>query len=270
MDQELRVFNCIDVPDSRDFKFDDFLDFAEGWTDKVTKRPYDKLTVQDQWQIWACTDFACGHLSNANNINEYINNGYEYDQVDLMNFWNAHDRIPALQSAMKRWRTAGYIQWNMVVPKSINIDETVAKVRKVFSLWMWIYTWSADGMWNTWKAPYNYVKSTDGKRRGHARDIVDDQPSARRFVCLTSFWPKRWDKGYFYLPYEDLQSTYSLNAIIDKDDSGVFAAFKKNQVVAQWLQTAATKIYPDAPAQAKALFDQRQISHNLKPIYWLK
>ena len=110
------------------------------------------------------------------------------------------------------------------------------------------------------------MKRTDWRIVWHARSIVADDSANNRFKVVNSFGSWRWELGYFYLPYDDIKYCFSLNSIIDKDDSGKFKIFK-NQQKAKELVSALSAFYQLAdPVVQKSLHDTANI---LRTTYWL-
>lgn len=255
----IRRFETIDAPDKRDYLLEDYLEFS--WLEeKQTKRPYKEIILRDQKQEPACTRFALMHISNWQNINEYNAQWYKYEQKNPLDIWNAWSKNKYLQSALNEAKNNWYIEWYVRVKK--NVDD----IRKALSMWMYIYTGSYDWLWNNWKPPYNYVKRKDSKLSWHARPIVDDEPNNKRFVVANSFWTGRWAKWYFYLPYDNLSSTFSLYAIVDKDDSWKFKLFKQHQKAKEFIELAKD-LYKEWTPEIKKWFDGIQLSKNITELY---
>ena len=256
--------HCIDIPDSRDFDFNEFAkEFAEWET--INNRPNQEIKLQDQKNVPACTRFALTHIVNAENINEYNKNWYKFDQLDALTLRNRWSKQLYLQSALKEFRSWGLIEWSLIIPKDKNVIESM---RKALNMWCYIYTWSSNWWrWN-WKHPFNYIKRTDWKFVWHARDIVEDQPEQRRFKAINSRWENWWDKWYFYIPYSDIESIYSMYAIIDKDDTGKFQTFKAKEIAKQTIE-ANKKMYNSWDNEVKSFYEKIQIGNFLEKKYWL-
>jgi len=74
---------CFDsYPDKRDYDFNDFIKELVRWD--WFERPYNELTVQNQWQTSACSRFWLTHLSNWQNIVEYLRQWETYKQRDAL------------------------------------------------------------------------------------------------------------------------------------------------------------------------------------------
>ena len=83
---------CFDsYPDKRDYDFNDFIKELVRWD--WYERPYNELTVQNQWQTWACSRFWLTHLSNWQNIVEYLKEWEIYKQRDAMEIWNESNQF---------------------------------------------------------------------------------------------------------------------------------------------------------------------------------
>jgi hypothetical protein len=250
-----------DYDDEKLYKFSEYIEEFAEW-EKNTKRPKKTIKVWNQGRVPACTRFALTHITNGQNINEYNAQDLEYDQINPITIRENGNKNRYLKAAINEARKNWIIEW------FVWVEKTVEEMRKALSMWIYIYTWSANWWRGKYKSPYEYVVRTDGKRVWHAWPIVDDDPQNKRFVVLNSFGEKRWDGGYFYLPYDELKSAYNLYWIIDKDDTWKFQVFKQKQQVKAFLESAKS-IYKDAPAEVQRLFENRKLSKNLEWIYWL-
>lgn len=253
----IRQFLTIDNPDKRDYDFEEYA----AWVGQV--RPRHELTVYDQWQTPACTRFALGHIVNGNNINEYHDNGIYYKQVNPIEWWNKWVKFKSLQSALIEFKKRGLIEWRVVIK-----TDKINWIKKALSMWMRIYTWSDDWLRWIYRSPRNYQKRKDWKIVWHAWSIVWDEPSNERFVVINSFWADWWDSWYFYLPYKDIDSCFSLNVIIDSDDSWKFAILKQKEKAKQFI-SLAKELYSNGDAEIKKFFEEVQLSNFISTKYWL-
>jgi len=254
---------AIDKPDKRDFPFEEYIKDAGQWNINHVF-PFETSTVYNQWMLPACSRYWITQLNNGQNINERAAQWLTYIEIDPETEWNKSNHDYFMASALAQLKDEWLIIWYTVINKQ---GDVVEKIRQSLAMWNYIYTGS-NGRWWWYQPPYNLVKRTDKEIYNHIYSIVGDDPTNNRFKAKNSFWPERWDKGYFYIPYEDIPYLMTLYSVVDKDDTGMFQIFKQKMKMKQWLDDM-TKMYPDMPDGVKALFNKRQISANLKPIYWL-
>lgn len=236
--------NCYDMPDNRDYPFDEYIEFAE-WIEK--KRPYNDLIVYNQWATPACTRYALMHIVNAQNIIEYKENWQIYEQIDPITIRTNWNKIKSLQSALSEVRRLWLIEWSAKIFYK-NETELLQSMKKAIDMWMYIYTGSSNGDWAKIKQTGIYTIRTDWKFVWHAWDIIDYDDTKQAFKCINSYWNKRWLKWYFRLPYPMITKIYSKYPIIDKDDSWKFQIFKDKQKAKQ-VAKLNKELYTTAPNQ---------------------
>ena len=220
---------CLDTPDSRDYSAEDYQEVAMGIEWK--KRPEDKVEVQNQGKEWACTRFWLTHVNNGQNIIEYEANWSEYTQIKAIDVWNRSNKVLSLQSALAQFKTEWLIEgWVRIDRYPSDKAKAIIQMKQAIDMWNFVYTWSESWDWSkTWKKPYIYQLRTDWKIVGHAWSIVEYDDTTQMFKAINSRWPTRWDKGYFYVPYEMIDKLFSKYCIIDKDNSDIFKNFKRKQ-----------------------------------------
>lgn len=206
------INQCIDIPDSRDYTRENFEEFALG-NSKI--RPKDKVIVQNQWSVWACTRFGITHVVNGNNLLEYSDAWFVYNQINAMDVWNRSDKSILLQSAVNQMKNEWLIAW-YVRPK------TIEQMKKSLDLWYFIYTGSNNWDWGKTRSTKIYALRTDGKIVWHAYAIV--WYNDVWWIAINSYWPKRWDKWYFTIPFEYTDKLFTKYSIIDKANN--FSEFK--------------------------------------------
>lgn len=260
--------DAIDAPDSRDYNFETYMnDFAEG--DKLVARPYSEIILRDQKTKPYCTRYWLTHVVNGENINEYNSMWLKYKQENPDVYWDRWNKIKNIQEAMKDFRKFGLIELSFKINKTKWVDSIIEQVRKAFWLWMFIYTWSSNWDWWKFKANnYTYVKRKDWKFVWHARCIVDDIPEKKLLKCLNSRWDDRWDKWYFYLPYEYVLDIYNMYPILDKDESSLVNLIKAKELSKQII-SISQNLYSLADEETKRFFEKIQLGSFLKNKYWV-
>jgi hypothetical protein len=256
--ERITTSNCQDLPDSRNYQFSEYIkEFAEWWE---KQRPYVDIKLFDQWFTSYCTRYALAHINSAQNFIEYKENWQIYEQKDPLDLWNKGNKRKFLIMALDDFKKFGLIEWHLEIKKDW---KEIENIRKALNMGCYIYTWSNNGLWGIYRKPYNYMKRKDWKIVWHAWAIVDDQPDNKRFVVANSFGTDWGDKWYFYLPYEDISSTFTLWAIVDKDETGKFQMFKLKEKIKQFVDLGKN-IFEWADTETRQKFITRAISDYFK------
>lgn len=227
---------CFDVPDKRDFPFSEFEGFIE-WLPVDKKRPYNDIVKFNQENLPACTRYALMHINNAQNFLEYKENWLPYVQIDPKDERAKWNQVKSLQAALAQAKKEWLITWYLVLDWDTP-EKLIEQTRKAISLWMYVYTGSDNCNWSETGKTGLYTVTTKSAV-WHARPIIDFTDDARLFHELNSRWADWWPKWwYFDLKYEDIDKTFTRYAIIDKDDSGKFDWFKRQQKAEQFVRLA--------------------------------
>lgn len=231
---------CFDSPDTRDYSAQQYIDMAMGT--ESYERPTKEVIIQDQKKTSACTRYASVVINNGQNINEYNKNWQKYDQIDPLIVWNRGNKNLTLTSALSQLKTEGLIAGRTAIKKvPSDKSQAILTMKQAIDMGNYIFTWSDNGDWGkTWTAPFTYTLRTDGRIVWHAWAIVTYDESKQMFKCPNSRWPKRWDKWYFRLRYEDIDKIFTKYCIIDKDDSWVFAKFARKQKAIELVNACST------------------------------
>ena len=252
MSEEIIIENtCTDEPKSTDYKRSDVFGDEEVEWAKIVKWPKDKLILQnqnsDKRTYKACTRFGLMHCMNAENVNEFLNQWFDYKQDNATDFWlrlqQSRWRLnigSSLQSALNQAKKEWFIDWYVVC-------ETEDQMKKAIDNWMFIYTgsdkidWTKTGqkketvLWCWW---------------GHAFCIwIYDN---YWFIPVNSFGEKRGNWWYWTIHFGMKNKLYTTYAVIDKDSSGKLNAYKFNnefnQAIKLWITNGTN---PDKPATRK-------------------
>lgn len=244
--------DAIDVPDSRDYPFEEFLafkEFAQGnpipiWMEDVVK-------IQNQWSVWACTRFWMTHISNGYNCYERQQNGKVYDQLDAMTEWEKWDKVLTLQNALKQFKKEWLIDGYCSIKNSYPTDKMIEMVDIAIDIWKLIYTWSLK--WDRSKIGryLEYVDRTDSKVNWHAFGLVKSVIfKGKKMYKLPNSWgDKWWDEWYFYLDPEDLPLLYTKYVVLDKDDREVFKYFEALQYAKQIVKDCKKLYWTNPPSE---------------------
>jgi len=262
-----RNFNCFDNPTATDYQFE----VDETLNGLNSKRPKEKIKIQNQEKTPACTFFSAYHVINGYNLLEDERQGIDRPQTNPLVPWNEfckargyYDKWYTIQWAATEAKKAGKIVgWTSIDNKSPN-DVQVEKMKKALDMWYFLNTGSGNGDWSATGKTGIYTIRTDNKFVGHAWSIVDYD--SKWFIAINSRgirWKERW---YFYVPFGLVDKIYSKLVIIDKDDSWYFEKIKNKSKAMEWVRQLK-KIYGlDIPQLNKDMCGK--IATELRTIYW--
>lgn len=268
MEQEIN--QCIDAPDTRDWKFSEFIKFQEfaQWNNLV--RLEDLVKIQNQWSVWACSDFGMTHIVNWYNVKEWKDNWQQYKQLDAMIRWNNWDKVASLQGWLKRAKKEWLIDWRLRLDWN-TVDEMNKQVRQALNeLWKLIYTWNSNWDWTKTKTTKILQFRTDWKFVWHCWDIVKEVEYMWKLIyrCPNSYWEWRSDKWYFHLDPKDILKIYSKYVVLDHDDSNVFKYFKALQYAKESIRVLK-KLYPLSDRPVQEFFEKAWVGKFLMTYYKL-
>lgn len=230
MEEKIIIPNaCFDNPTKQDYIWNP----PEELNGINSKRPKDKVTVQDQKQTPACTFYSAYHVINGYNILEDERQGVNRPQIDPLIPRNIFCKERGysnkgydIQWAAQKAKDAGKIQGWGSIPASLPNQDQVDRMKRTLDAGYFMNCWSSNGDWHTTGVTGVYTLRTDGKFVGHAWSIID-YDNSKGFLCINSRWIWGQEKGYFWLPFNLVDKVYSKLAIIDKDDSWYFAKLKE-------------------------------------------
>jgi len=239
----LSQISCLDVPDIRDYPFIDYITKRENYIESVAvdkTRPYHAITIQDQWNIWACTFYSPTIINNGQNINEYSQNWQIYTQINPLTLWN-QQKVHTYQIIdwVKFLKNAWMIEWYTSIPVCLqkDNDNRVNLFKKAIDIGNYINTW---GKGIDWGRQYSFPKecvqwTTTGfyATVSHCFNLIWYDDTLKRFINCGSFWADWWDNWYSYISYADIWRLFSAYVIIDKDNTGSFQKIKLYQQARQ-------------------------------------
>lgn len=273
---EDKIYNqtsCIDAPDNRDYPYDERVGFKSIMEEaKATPnyiRDENKVTIQNQWSVGACTRFALVHLINAYNIKEYELNWEKYTQLDAMEVWNRGDKQLTLQAALKQavseWLIAGYT----TIVKTRPLEKQIQLINEALDGWKLIYSGSLSCNRSKTKQTKQFTYDPT-RKNGHAHGIVKKNPFGNyfgyRYMSPNSRGASRWDKWYFHTDPADIKYRYTKYVIIDQDDSAKFKLFKAIQKAKQ-IKPLCSDLYALGDQVIKTYFEKIQIGKFLSDQY---
>lgn len=268
---------AFDSPDSRDYKFEDFLEYAE-WEWKKWEWPEQEIKVFNQGSQPSCTVHAAMHCINALNLNEDRVNWYPpREQIDPSTIWeqycaergdyNSWSSIQTIASWMKRkW----YIEWYVTLSNDVSLEKMQDQLDKALTMWV-IYTGSAWGDWNKIKKTGIYSESNPKYFMWHARNIVIIAKEWDYYKCMNSYWENRWPyKWYFLLHKNDINKIYSKILFIDKDDSALFKNFIEIQKIKQAINLFRVVYHTTTNVKLQQFLESVQMGKNFSEILWVQ
>jgi len=268
-------FTAYDKPESRDFPFQDYNEFARS-ENEIEKRPKQKMKIQNQWWTPACTIYAATHILNAMNIIEDKKLWLNRDQIDPASLrtqfcaerWD-YSSWSSIQTIANRMKKKWYISWYVTIKNEEDNSIVERQVDSALAMWKFIYTWSAH-----WDRPAiqktgEYSERADWKFVGHAWDIVIERKDWDYYRCLNSYWENRWPYWwYFKLHKSFLNKIYSKLLLIDKDDSNMFSRFEEIQKIKQAVALLRQVYNSTTLDSVKNYLEKEQFGKNFSEIYW--
>lgn len=260
------ILDATDLPSKLDYKFSTLEEVYNG---ENSKRPTDKLIVQNQGTSKGCTMYSATHIVNANNIIEDISLWENRPQVDPMIRWelfckerwysNQGSNIQTMaQRNKQKWYIAGWVTCDK------SGDELVKQMKKALDMWYFISTGSSNGDWTKTKKTGIYTIRTDNKFVWHARAIVDYKDDY--FIAINSYG-KRWKyNGYFRVPFTMVDKIYSKLCIIDANDKNLFVTVAEKEKAKQII-TLAKELHKIGTLEQQQYFEKIQLSTNLTKLY---
>lgn len=264
--------SCRDEPTKQDYSFNTLEEVLNGENPKA--RPKDKLIVQNQKLLPACTMYSATHLVNWNNLLEDIQLWLNREQVDPLTRWNIFcqerwysDKWSSIQTVAnwnkKNWFISGYT----TIEKTLSNDIQVEKMKKAIDMWLFMSCGSAYWNYTKIKKTWIYEDRTDWKFVWHAWSIVWYEKDY--FRCINSYWPTRWiHKWYFKLPFSIVSKVYSKLVFIDKSDHDLMQAIKEKELIKQWLAKFREVYGTTNNKEYKTYLENIKLWENLGKIYW--
>jgi len=245
-DEELKKLNAVeDRPDDRDFLWSEYCE----WLEEKTKFPGRELVVRNQYDqketYKACSAYWLTAVYNWLQILEFRKQSIEWEQEDPRWKWNVFqaergypDRWASLQDMMKFFTKREKIDWYV---KCVTAQEC----KNALKNWCWIYTWSALCSRSKTSQSKRFIYDANGAN--HCFSVVDFDDYWLR--AINSFWKKRWDNWFFYIPDEDYKNLFSTYAIVDHDDTGKIAQMRYEMEYNEAIKRKITDwTRPDEPA----------------------
>lgn len=263
---------CFDNPTVQDYIWNP----PEELNGINSKRPKDKVIVQDQKKTPACTFYSEYHVVNWYNLLEDERQGIDRPQIDPLVPRNKfcaergyYNKWYDIQWAATKAKQAGVIEWWATIDKKLSNDVQVAKMKQALDMWYFMNCWSSNGDW--WKTGKTgvYTLRTDDKFVGHAWSIVDYDETKKSFLCINSRGIRGKEKWYFWLPFNLVDKVYSKLVIIDKSDDWYFQKLKSKSKAITLIRDARS-LYDSADNDTKLFLEKAGISKFLMGNYWIK
>ncbi len=219
--------DAVDQQDSRDYIYEDIY-MSDYWDWKRKSSMWDKkdMKVYNQFHqkttYKACTCYGLWSIYNWNNVQEYNSKWFNYKEEDPKHKRHAYQTMrwrpnvwSSLQNMMKYYIKNKRIEWYMRA-------KTLEWVKNAIDNWFLIYTWTNKCNWRKAGSKWEFVY--DKKWGWHCFAII--WYNKDWLIAVNSFWTDRWNDWYFTIKYEHFKYLYSMNVIVDKDDSWILNNLK--------------------------------------------
>ena len=267
--------DVIDVPSNKDYLFEEYLQEENAEWDRWV-RPYDYVTVFDQWSTSMCTLYASLHWVNGLNILEDIKNVWNIvrPQIDPASKWL--DNIRHLQIRIDNLRRDWEIAWYLSIPRVwmktptgvMAAERRLKEIKIAIEKWYPIYTGTDRCRWTM--RDNGLLKMLADKQTGHAFTLtgVNEiyQSNDKLIKFINSWWTAWGDKGYGYLKEEDIDKLFTCYVMIPKDNSEWFNKFRANKKAME-LINIAKQVYQEAIKDKNTklikYFEKIQLTNNI-------
>lgn len=221
----------IDIPDERDYPYE----MLVGGEYKNVEFPRDILIVQNQWAQpltkMACSRYGMAHIANGQNI--LLDKWQPYQWIDL---WKSYLEInpqaetsgATLQSALKQAKDTKIISWYAVV-------KTIDEAKQAIDRGHFIYTGSSNGDWVSVRDKKIYALRTDSRIVWHVWVIIGYDDTG--FIAINSYGQ---NNGYFSLPYNLFDTTFTKYAIIPTQEIDTILLYKQRIMDGISIESAKT------------------------------
>ena len=272
---EFNLENIYDIPDDRDYLFDEYLQEENGegiksaWID-------DYFKILDQWQTPMCSLFAGYSIINMYNILEDKRNVWTVvrEQKDPKQF--GIDNVRSIQVRVEQFRKEGLIEWYLSIPKVwvktptgiMTKERRLQEIKTAFQKWYFIYT-GTDRTDRT--IPQNPIlKLWSEIKQWHIIPLTGSDytyhSTGNLLRTANSFWKKRGDDWYGYIKESDVDKLYTCYVFIPKTNSEFFKTYKKNKKRNEWIKQWREFYQEDVKdwnIEAIKYFDNIQLSKTL-------
>lgn len=209
---------AFDEPDERDYQYGEM--FGDEQENIPSVVDWSKTRLQHQWiERTPSTRMACWSFGMSAIINENSNYDRSWERTKGEELRSRQIKAPYrgsvregsyMQDNVKQALAEWFIAWYSVVKTVDEFRDSLAKHRL-------IYTGSKKINWTKTKADSDTIAHI-GTGSAHIFAIVGYDDNKRLFKCKNSYGDKLYDKGYFYLRYEDIGALFTAYSIVDGTD----------------------------------------------------
>ncbi len=227
---ELEVNSCIDVPDDRDYLFEEVFGSEQKELDYVNwnnTKIYNQTEKNTPSTLYACTCYSATHCVNEGNFLEI---GVE-DNIDPVRIWKIAlergakiDSGWSLQGSQKIMRDLGYTSGHTRCNNLSDVKSALAR-RQL------IQTGSKSIDWK--KTRENANIAVRGESYGHAFIVQWHDNKKKHLICRNSEWEEKYDNGLFYVKYDDFDILYSCYAYVDSDSKEIIEKEQEKRRLAE-------------------------------------
>lgn len=267
--------NIIDIPDQRDYLFDEYLQEENGEGD-IWVRPEQYFKILDQWQTPMCSYFALWAIINGYNIVEDIKNEWQVIRQQYNPSDHPVDNIRSIQTRLEQAKKGWLIAWYLAIPKvwtktptGIMTEERRNKEMQIaLNKGFYLYTGTDRTNWTMKQSPilnlWNEIKLWHIISIVGAKDVYHSESNLYKFV--NSFWSDWGDKWYGYIKESDVEKLYTVYVVIPQSNQEFFRRYKENKKVMDFIQKAK-ELYISGNDEVKKYFEEIKLSENLLKLY---
>ena len=214
--------DSVDLQDNRDYIYEDvymkeYWDWKKVWPiwDELVNKIYDQFDQESTYK--ACGGYSLWIIYNWNNIIEYQNKGFKFEQENPKTYrhifqnkrWRPN-RWSKVTEILKFFRDVWLIEWRMIAT-------TIGWLKNAIENWFLVMTGTqhCDRRKASKKKEYVYSKNY----WWHFFDIIWYDKKWR--IAANSFGTDRWDMWYFKIPYKYTKYLFQRRVVVDKDDKGI-------------------------------------------------
>jgi len=266
-----------DIPDSRDFLLEEYLEFA-NWKTPITWLQ-DNLILYSQWNTPKCTRYAAQFLSTMLDMLEDIETVWEILRPQKDPGTYKDNRPHTLLDRAKQFKELDKIIWFVSIPRvwykysnwtSMTLQRRLDLFKKALDI-SFLFTGTDRVKRTMSQSPI--LKFWSAATIWHAFDITWKNEiyhsSDKLFKHVNSFWKERGDNWYWYIEENNIDKLYTAYMFIDKKDSEYFANFKTIQKAKQWIKIFK-ELYEIWNPRLKQFLQEKAITAWLENVLWFK
>lgn len=212
---------CVDIPDQRDYHYLEVFGVSEMPKKVLNNRTttYNQGEKHTPDTTYGCTCYSAVHWVNEGNALEALKFAWQAKEVDPVGIWaKALERGANIK---KGWSLQGAT--NLVKDlgciSGFTVCRSLWEVKQALASSQMVQTGSNKIDWKKTRANKNIV--VRGESYGHAFLLVGYDDEKKLLIFKNSYWPLAYDKGLFYVKYDDFDILYSCLAYADNESKEI-------------------------------------------------